>query len=133
MIAPAAINSRLVVIPMRSPSFVAVRSCGGVALCAPDQVDDEHDEQDENDSAESDVHLVPLSWKSASVLVAALFSLVDSGLRASLFGFRFLGGYLALRVGFGLLRFALALQLVLAGERAGGFLYLALHALDDAF
>jgi hypothetical protein len=67
------------------------------------------------------------------VLVAAFFSLVDSGLRASLFGFRFLGGYLALRVGFGLLRFALALQLVLAGERAGGFLYLALHALDDAF
>jgi hypothetical protein len=102
-------------------------------LRAPHEVDDEHDDQDENDCAESYVHFRPYFLSPASVLVAALFGFVDSGLRSRPFGFGFFGRYLALRPRFGLLRFAFALQVVLARERASGFFDLAFEPFSDAF
>ena len=55
------------------------------------------------------------------------------GLGVGLLRFGFLLRDFALCVRLLLLRRALFLELVVAGERAGGFLDLALHTFDDAF
>ena len=64
--------------------------------------------------------------------MAALLGFVRGGLGACLLRFAFLHRDFTLRVGLGLLSFAFAPELVLAGDRSDGLFCLALNTFDDA-
>src|SRR5437868_4792504 len=70
--------------------------------------------------------------RTQSVLVAALLGFVRRSLGACLLRFAFLRRDLTLRVGLGLLGFAFAPELVLAGDRSDGLFRPAFNTLDDA-
>src|SRR5258708_38614743 len=67
-----------------------------------------------------------------SALVAALLGLARGGFRARLLGLCLLDGNLALRSRLFLLRLTLATKLVLARQRAGRLLDLAVHVFGNA-